>query len=169
QRHRVLGRRASAVGVLVPQLQLPVDQVVVGVGPVVGAAGDLLVGVGLALGVHDLGLEHHGLIGAVGVVHFDDEVADGVHTSVLAELLDILRALTGHGDGGDAPAHQLGLVDARAILLNGGLLLDGLFLFDGLFNVGGLDGLLFLDDRSSHGLSVVGDSPAACENESGGV
>src|SRR5699024_6023056 len=96
------------------------------------------------------------------------EVAVVVYEKVYTSAVFLHDALPIYGDGGDAPAHQLGLVDARAILLNGGLLLDRLFLFDGLFNGGGLDGLLFLDDRSSHGLSVVGDSPAACENESGG-
>src|SRR5690606_35179678 len=82
ERHGVLRRRAGGVGVLVPQLHLPVDEVVVGVGPVVGAGGDLLVGVGLPLGVHDLGLGGHRLLGALGAVELDDEVAGGTSFGV---------------------------------------------------------------------------------------
>src|SRR5699024_9105982 len=94
------------------------------------------------------------------------------HASVLAELLEVLRAGAGDGDGGDASGHELGLVDARATLLNGGpsgLLLLGLLLDGGSLGGGSfLSRGLLLDDGSSHGLLLVGDSPAACENEGRG-
>src|SRR5699024_9902013 len=170
QRHGVLRGRAGAVGVLLPQLHLLIHQVVVVAGPALHAGHDLLVGVGLALRVDDLGLEDHRLVGAVGVVDLDDEVPDRVGTGLLTELLEVGGGRTGDGDGGGAAGHELGLVDAGAGLLDSGLLLGGLLLLDGGSLGGGglLSRGLLLDRRGRDGLLLVGEAAAREGEGSGG-
>src|SRR5699024_995470 len=100
---------------------------------------------------------------AVGVVDLDHEVADGIDPGILAELLQILRAGAGNGDGRGASGHQLGLVDAGSALLVLRSLLD-LPLVGGSF--GGVGGLS-LDGRGRDGLLLLGGGAASGQGQAG--